>query len=65
MGAISALTRKRSVWYVGLAIAAIIVPIGYANGIEFMVAGTLPSQEPARSTKLPQTAQRKISNICA
>jgi len=33
MGAISALTRKRSVWYVGLGIAAI--------GIGFMVAGSL------------------------
>ena len=51
MGAISALTRKRSVWYVGLDIAAIIVPIGYANGIGFMVAGTFPSPEPAISTK--------------
>ena len=47
MGAISALTRKRSVWYVGLAIAAI--------GIGFMVAGTFPSPEPAISTKSPQT----------
>ena len=47
MGAISALTRKRSVWYVGLGIAAI--------GIGFMVAGTFPSPKPAISTKSPQT----------
>jgi hypothetical protein len=54
IGAISALTRKRSVWYVGLGIVAIIVPIGYANGIGFMVAGTFPSPEPVISTKSPQ-----------
>jgi hypothetical protein len=39
MGAISALTRKKLVWYIGLGISAI--------GIGFMVAGTLPSQEQA------------------
>ncbi len=39
MGAISALTRKKLVWYIGLGISAI--------GIGFMVAGTIPSQEPA------------------
>jgi Domain of unknown function (DUF4337) len=49
MGAISALTRKKLVWYIGLGISAI--------GIGFMVAGTLPSQErreqaiPAQSLK--------------
>jgi Domain of unknown function (DUF4337) len=37
MGAIAALTKKRSIWYVGLGIAVI--------GIGFMVTGTLPSQE--------------------
>ncbi len=39
MGAIAALTRKQTIWYVGLGIATI--------GIGFMVAGTLPSQETA------------------
>jgi len=43
MGAISALTRKRWVWYVGLGIAAI--------GFGFMVAGTFPSQETANFQK--------------
>ena len=49
MGAISALTRKRWVWYVGLGIAAI--------GIGFMVAGTFPSQETARSTNSPEVSK--------
>ncbi len=39
MGAISALTRKKLFWYLGLGISEI--------GIGFMVAGTLPSQEQA------------------
>ncbi len=46
MGAIAALTRKQTIWYVGLGIATI--------GIGFMVAGTLPSQKqvaPANSQK--------------
>jgi Domain of unknown function (DUF4337) len=43
MGAISALTRKKLVWYIGLGISAI--------GIGFMVAGTLPSQEQAIPVK--------------
>ena len=49
MGAISALIRKRWVWYVGLGIAAI--------GIGFMVAGTVPSQETALSTNSPQVSK--------
>ncbi len=47
MGAISALTRKKLVWYIGLGISAI--------GIGFMVAGTLPSQGQAIPAKLPKT----------
>jgi Domain of unknown function (DUF4337) len=39
MGAIAALTKKRSIWYVGLGIAVI--------GMGFMIVGTLPSQEKA------------------
>ena len=49
MGAISALIRKRWVWYVGLGIAAI--------GIGFMVAGTVPSQETALSTNSPAVSK--------
>ena len=49
MGAISALTRKRWVWYVGLGIAAI--------GFGFMVAGTFPSQETAISTNSPEVSK--------
>ncbi len=44
MGAIAALTRKQTIWYVGLGIATI--------GIGFMVAGTLPHQEQAISIKV-------------
>ena len=50
MGAIAALTRKQTIWYVGLGIATI--------GIGFMVAGTLPSHEqatPANSQKTSLT----------
>ncbi len=47
MGAISALTRKRMVWYLGLGIAAI--------GIGFMVAGSLPSHEIAIPTNSVKT----------
>ncbi len=39
LGAIAALTRKQLVWYIGLGISAI--------GIGFMIAGSIPSQEPA------------------
>lgn len=51
MGAIAALTRKQTIWYVGLGIATI--------GIGFMVAGTLPSQEQAISTNSPKTGLTK------
>ncbi|WP_373544616.1 DUF4337 domain-containing protein [Chamaesiphon sp.] len=47
MGAIAALTRKQTIWYVGLGIATI--------GIGFMVAGTLPSQEQAISANSQKT----------
>lgn len=47
MGAISALTREKLVWYIGLGISAI--------GIGFMVAGTLPSQEQAIHAKSLKT----------
>lgn len=52
MGAIAALTRKQTIWYVGLGIATI--------GMGFMVAGSLPSQDRAISansvnTNLTQT----------
>ena len=51
MGAIAALTRKQTIWYVGLGIATI--------GIGFMVAGTLPHQEQAISTNSPKTGLTK------
>jgi len=51
MGAIAALTRKQTIWYVGLGIATI--------GIGFMVAGTLPHQEQAISANLQKTGLTK------
>lgn len=51
MGAISALTRKRLVWYLGLGIAAI--------GIGFMVAGSLPSHQIARSANFQRSSTQK------
>ncbi len=51
MGAIAALTRKQTIWYVGLGIATI--------GIGFMVAGTLPHQEQVVSTNSPKTGLTK------
>jgi coenzyme F420-reducing hydrogenase alpha subunit len=51
MGAIAALTRKQTIWYVGLGIATI--------GIGFMVAGTLPHQEQAISINSPKTGLTK------
>ncbi len=51
MGAIAALTRKQTIWYVGLGISAL--------GIGFMVAGTFPSQEKATAGNSQKTSQNQ------
>ena len=55
MGAIAALTRKQTIWYVGLGIATI--------GLGFMVAGSIPSQTVVPANSSQASSATSISHL--